>query len=122
MLAGCQKTPVVPPHVNQAKTYGYHPTPGYSRSTMSSHPAQFGKLPPRTESAGEPQAVAGFPPGHPLHKDESQMVEPEHPYDQQAHEAPVTTGQSSMPAEPSLGEPANNQEENTQLPHTNFNY
>lgn len=80
---------------------------GYSRS----QPSQYGQLPATSESAGHTETVAGFPPGHPLHRDTSQET---HSYDQQADEHPVRQNPAFQPGSP--------MDRSDDLPHTNFNY
>jgi hypothetical protein len=133
-LVGCEESPNSP-HSNST-SYGYRQTPG-----MYSHPTQYSKLPARTESRGPSTSVAGFPPGHPLHKDDS-FDQQQHSYDQRADEHPVRhhragdpssyAGQRHIPNGQPGYAPQNHvpsgqsnyptQNQSTALPHTNLNY
>lgn len=84
VLVGCSESNNTP----TATSYGYRSAP-----SAYAHPSRFGSLPARTEGPSHSESVQGFPPGHPLHQDNSYQDEPvQHQADENA------------------------------LPHTNYNY
>ena len=142
LLVGCEEAPTATSEqVSSSHSYGSQAAP----AAAYSQPTQFGSLPKRSdatqpvksthqaspvnqvnqaksasqenqvEAASPVESVQGFPPGHPLHQEESVVHQPDDnalPVEQQA---PQDHGDLYT-------EPAQQQEDSSGLPHTNINY
>lgn len=95
LLVGCEESPQ---HTGST-SYGYQAAP-----SSYSEPSRYGQLPDRSESAGSSASVQGFPPGHPLHKEDSYNSTMQHQSDENALLEQRSASSS------------------TSLPRSNFNY
>ncbi len=117
LLVGCgqQSAAPVPAH-SSTTSYGYRSAPPSTQQRpTASQPARYGQLPPRSESAGQVESVQGFPPGHPLHQDNSYQ-------DELAQSPEANHSTSGDYSAHEAGIPQHDPATNTSLPHTNLNY